>query len=443
MTRLPDLRDELVAAAKRLDDERRPAAPAGRQARRRRSGLRRRASAKVLVLALLGLLALAAIGVAATGVLRSGAAVEPRSGKPPTPKTGFGVPTGTVAPPIVVDDPGGGSLQWGLRTFTTTRGYACVQIGRVQDGKLGLVGTDHAFDDDGLFHALGPQVLDRAGCVAADARGHGFLAVHNAEMPASGLPSCLPPSWVRASGGRALEGARPCATRGMRTVDYGLLGPRARSITYTLPSGGRRTVPVAPGTGAFLIVTARERLPATTMPGQIPDGAYELDRAPTARRIVAVSYDDGTTCVVAHGPDRRTGGCPLKGQVPVKVRLPRPSEVATPVSARIERNDEGSFTLHVAFRARVAAEKARAAYVVVIRPVRGPRCRRTGIVSHTLERDVAAGQRVGAAMKMDRGSCSGRYRVDLDYRVAGTAPIGMGYAYPGTPVGSAGAELVR
>jgi hypothetical protein len=436
MTRLPDLRRELVAAAARLDEA--ATAPAPRRRRRRRLP-----AARVLVLALLAALALAAIGAAATGLLGSGPDVRPRSGKAPTPKTGFGVPAGPVAPPIVVDDPDGGALKWGLRTFTTTRGYACLQLGRVQDGKLGLIGRDGAFADDGLFHALGPQVLETPNCVPVDARGHGFVAIHDAEMPAGGMRSCLPPSMVRAFGGRVPPRGKACSTAGMRTVDYGLLGPRATSVTYTLPTGERRTEPVARGTGAFLIVTAREPLAPTERLGEVPYGAWMIGRTPGADRIVSIAYDDGTTCPVRH--PSRFGGCPVKGYVPVKVRLPKRAEVATPVTARIERNDEGSFTLHVAFRARVAAEKRRAAYVVLIRAPRNGRCHR-GLLSDELSRDVGAGQRVGAAIKLDRRSCAGRYRIELEYRVAKDSPsavVGTGLAYPGTPVGAARATLVK
>jgi hypothetical protein len=435
MTRLPELQRELVAAAARQEAE----APAqGRRLRRRRH----RPTARVLVLTVLALLALAAIGAAATGLLGAGEDVQPRSGKAPTPKTGFGVPTGAVADPIVVEDPDGGALKWGLRTFATTRGYACVQLGRVQDGKLGLVGRDGAFEDDGLFHALGPQVLDGPSCVPVDARGHGFLAIHDAELSASGARECLPPSMVHAFGNRVPKGGRACSTKGMRSVDYGLLGPRAKSITYTLPSGVERTASVAPGSGAFLIVTARERLAPTQRLGEVPSGAYLIARTPAAMRIKTITYDDGTTCAVKPTMTR-AGGCPAKGRVAMAVKLPSRAAVRTPMTARIERNDAGSFTLHVAFRARVAAEKARAAYVVMIRPERRAGCHQ-GPMSHTLERDVAAGQRVGAAMKMSRISCRGRYRIDLEYRVVRESPtIGTGLAYPGVLVGSARAELVK
>ncbi|HET6506695.1 MAG TPA: hypothetical protein VFG42_07890 [Baekduia sp.] len=442
MTRLPDLRHELVAAAARLDEEGAGlAAPPPPSPPSRRRG-RRLPAARVLALALLAALALAAIGAAATGLLGSGSDVQPRSGKAPTPKTGFGVPVGTVAPPIVVDDPDGGALKWGLRTFTTTRGYACLQLGRVQGGKLGLIGRDGAFEDDGLFHALGPQVLDRAGCAPLDAHAHGFLAIHDAEMPASAMHDCMVPSWVHAFGGRVPPKTKACPTRGMRSVDYGLLGPRAKSITYTLPDGGRRTVPVAPGSGAFLIVTPRERLTLPKRRGMIARNAYIIGRTPGADRIVSVAYDDGTTCTVRHTMQPR-GGCPAKGYAPVKVRVPTRAEVRTPMTARIERAPEGNFVLHVAFRARVAAEKSRATYTVMLRPTRGRHCHQ-GIIGHDLERDVAAGQRVGAAIKMSRISCRGRYRIDLVYRVVEDGSVfGTGFVYPGTPVASATARLVK
>jgi hypothetical protein len=195
--------------------------------------------------------------------------VRPRSRRP-RPKTAYGVATGPVAPALRVADASGDLLAWGLRTFRTTRGYACVQLGRMQGDRLGIVGRDGAFGDDGCFHALGPQVLDRGDCVPRDARGRAVL--------------------------------------------------------------------------------------------------------------------------------------------------------------------------HVAFRARVAAMGARAAYNVQVFPHGGGGCQ-ADITGHPLERDVAAGQHVGAAITLDGPSCAGGYRIELDYRIASRPPIwGEGLHYPGTPVGSASAQ---
>ena len=60
-----------------------------------------------------------------------------------------------------VADPGGGP-PWGIRLalsqppHTSTPDVA-IQIGRVDDGRLGFVGQDNAFHDDHLFHAAGPN----------------------------------------------------------------------------------------------------------------------------------------------------------------------------------------------------------------------------------------------------------------------------------------------
>jgi hypothetical protein len=440
MTRLPDLHDQLVAAAVRQEAPRVGVGVGVRVPARRRMP-----AARVLVLALLAALALAAIGAAATGLLGSGEDVAPRSGKAPTPKTGYGVATGAVAAPIVVEDPGGERLDWGLRTFTTTRGYACLQLGRVQDRKLGLIGRDGAFEDDGLFHALGPQVLDRGNCVPLDAGGHGFLAVRNAEMPGAGMMSCLPPSMVQAFGGRVPPKMKACSASGIRTVDYGLLGPHAKSITYKLPGGGTRTVAVAAGTGAFLVVSPRQAVRQTSGPsgrgGRMTGGDDHLmSQTPESRTIVSVAYDDGTVCRVRHrlGP---YGSCPAKGFAPVRARRPSRAAVAARVTARIARNAEGSFTLHVAFRARAAASTRLGGYNVTIRPPAG--CA-FGVQGHQIARDVTAGTRVGAAIKLDRRMCRGWYAIDVDYRVPRRfSLVGAGLAYPGTPVGSTSAELVK
>jgi hypothetical protein len=402
---------------------------------------------RVVVLALLALLALAALGAAATGLLGSGSDVQPRSGKPPRPKTGFGVPAGAVAAPLRVADPSGDRLDWGLRTFHTTRGFACLQVGRMQGGQFGVVGRDGALGDDGLFHALGPQVLDQANCVALDERGHGFLAIRNAELPGSALAgSCLPPSMVRAFQGRVPPSMTPCRKVAVRTVDYGLLGPHARTITYRSSSGPTRTIPVARGSGAYLIVSPPQEPRTTSGPSgrggtMRAEDSYVISQTPSSRTLVTVAYDDGSVCRVRHVPGS-AGGCPAKGFVALKVRRPTPAEVATPVTARIARNDEGSFTLHVAFRARVAAQKARASYWVEIHPP-GGRCH-AGTQGHAVERDVAAGQRVGAAIKLDRRMCRGTYRIALGYRVASRrAVFGTGLHYPGTPVGATTARLVK
>jgi hypothetical protein len=422
-TRLPELRRALVAAAAELDRAERGAAAARPRPRPRRGA----PAGRVIAIALLALLAAAALGAAATGLLASGPDVQPRSGKPPRPTTAYGVATGPIAPPLRVADPSGDPLAWGLRSFRTTRGYVCLQLGRMQGDQLGIVGRDGAFGDDGRFHALGPQVLDRGGCVPLDEHGHGFLAVHGADYAGSALA------------GYCGFGSRPrCGTTGHRSVDYGLLGPHATSITYRSASGAPRTIAVTPGTGAYLIVLPSQKPKTMSGPGRRTD-ADLFSQTPSSRTILTVAYDDGTVCHVRHLPGS-AGGCPAKGYVALRVRQPTRPEVATPVSARVTRDARGRAVLHVAFRARVATTGARAAYNVEVFPRGGGGCQ-ANISGHPLGRDVAAGQHVGVAIPLHGPPCARGYRIELDYRIASRRPIwGEGLHYPGTPVGSATAR---
>jgi hypothetical protein len=445
MTRLPELRRALVEAAARLDAEGAALAPAAAPRPHARRGRARRSPARAVALALVVALALAAIAVAATGVLQRGSDVPPPSGRAPLPTRRLGVATGPVAAPLTTADTKDDNLLWGLRTFTTTRGYACLQVGRVQGADLGLVGRDGAFGDDGRFHALGPQVLEPVNCVPADGAGRGFLVLHYAAYPAGGyLSGCLDPWWAQRLKSTR-DHRRACPKDDLRTLDFGLLGPHAVSITYRSPTGGgAHTAPVQRGTGAFLVVTPYEgadrRAPGErTMPYSVPSQDFLVGRSPAATTIVAVTYDDGTVCHVRHaiGTGPSAGGCPTPGYVPLRIRQPRHAEVATRMRLSITREADGRHRdLHVRFRARVAATGARAAYYVMLWPPGGG-CHGTDIEGHAIEQDVRAGQRVGAMIRLTDGGCPGTYRVQLSYRIAVRRPGFAGVTnlhYPGTLV---------
>lgn len=52
-----------------------------------------------------------------------------------------------------VPDPAGGP-PWGMRVMRTTGGDECMQVGRVHDGRLGVLGQDGIFRDDHRFHPM-------------------------------------------------------------------------------------------------------------------------------------------------------------------------------------------------------------------------------------------------------------------------------------------------
>jgi hypothetical protein len=114
-------------------------------------------------LALAGVLVLAgaAAALAASGLL-TGSPVRPGGPLSPTVGDGIPAPGGSQLLGFRVADPAGG-LPWGLRIVHTTRGYVCLQVGRVQGGELGELGIDGAFNDDGRFHPLPADVLPPTG----------------------------------------------------------------------------------------------------------------------------------------------------------------------------------------------------------------------------------------------------------------------------------------
>ena len=163
---------------------------------------RPRAHRRTLVLVIPALLVLAAGALAAGGVIRFGAPAKTFGGFS-SPRSGLGALTpGTVRLlPITAPDPAGGP-PWSLRVLSTTRGVGCIQVGRLLDGKLGALGQDYAFGDDGRFHELPVNsTFNPFACAALDGKGRIFNNVTEGNQPAS--------AW-RGSGGLS-EGCVPAS----------------------------------------------------------------------------------------------------------------------------------------------------------------------------------------------------------------------------------------
>jgi hypothetical protein len=214
---------------------------------------------------------------------------------------------------VRVPDPGGGP-PWGMRLIFVSGDrhgpeavrhgasaskhvvrWGCVQIGRVVDGKLGVLGQDGAFHDDGLFHELPVQPES---CGSLDKAGHltGFTGVSNIEAASGylGLEGCVIGStrreWAevvtslrRQAEARAKSDQRviaktlkllaiyrqtterlrrepTCPARDLRHIAFGIAGPRARSVTVT-GQGVNETIALSPGDeGAYLVVQHQPQL---------------------------------------------------------------------------------------------------------------------------------------------------------------------------------------
>lgn len=326
---------------------------------------------------------LAATAWAASALISTGSPVAYRDG---VPVSGVGV--GTAIPSTVklltttVPDPDGG-LPWGLRSFRTTRGLVCLQVGRVYEGKLGVLGRVGSFENDGRFHELRPGVVANEGqCFPPDGAGNAYLAFHFNGYLASGEP-CQLAACLGTMMGRHPPGPPAPPLRQRRAVDFGLLGPKATSVTYR-GDGGVKTMRTLGSDGGYLVV--RRPLPDLPLParyrhlasqGILVNGANEYipSMSPVSRVIARVQYGSDGHCVVrprtpfVNGSPY--GGCPdPPGFVPIPP--PRSTAVRTKVTAR----PVGTKEIRVRFEARVAIDDRLSAYSVTVYPERTlRRCR--------------------------------------------------------------------
>ena len=148
-------------------------------------------------------------------------------------------------------DPAGGAA-WGSR-LVHTKGYTCVQLGRLRGGQLGLLGRDGLAGDDGRFFPMAPSTTYQARCAPNDGGGHAYMTVELGAQPASGAGGgytgesmCHTPAeeagLARVRARMKRHGITPptggafsmpvCPAGDLRFVQYGLLGPDATSITY-------------------------------------------------------------------------------------------------------------------------------------------------------------------------------------------------------------------
>lgn len=263
------------------------------------------------------LLAGGAIALAATGVILTGSAVP--AAAPLGPSEGIGATVSSRLLPLQVRDPAGG-LPWGMRIVETSRGLLCAQVGRVDNGSLGELGTDGAFNNDGLFHPFPSGVeqtfpggstedgteIEGGTCTLAGLGGTAWGSAVAAEL------------WgVDQNGAFARGHFIPTSPQG-RDISYGLLGPHAVSVNYREGSA-QRSQEVVPGVGAYLIVqptTAASdhegsgEAPGTQTPGQGPG---------TVGGVTTITYlNNGAHC--ENGYDARDGSsvpvahaCPAAG----------------------------------------------------------------------------------------------------------------------------------
>jgi hypothetical protein len=386
-----DYKQQLVAAAGELF-----AAPAARRSHR----VRRVRRGPLLVAIALGALLLAAAALAATGVIGFGTPVR-ASHSPgrerPSKTTGIGIPVAAAdglpvsAQPLAISvrDPGGG-LPWGMRVVRTTRGLLCMQMGRLLDGRLGVLGQDGQFHDDGLFHEIPATALDPDTCIAPSVwtimSEDGLPAAGALQSPAS---SCVPP-WLR----DGASAPKPCPADDERLIGFGVLGPHAVSVSY-MADGRLHTVPTVGHLGAYLIVL---RVPPKLqhnapvlggkggLLGGFPIGA---GLGEVVSRLL-FRYG-GHLCQT--GFDRQPHGPPQCTSHISRTRalLPKvPRGLHTSVALKAHRIP-GGYELRVTFAAPVAVTNASTAYGIQVTRPSSSACGRGGVWGQSIERDVPRG----------------------------------------------------
>lgn len=314
------------------------------------------------------------------------------------PSSGLGAVTPGSARVLSLSapDPQGGA-PWGLRVFTTTRGAGCIQVGRLLDGQIGVLGQNGAFGNDGQLHPLPVASTDELACSALDANGRTFETVSKSDQLANGLigperaPSsetpeshevCAPASATAAE--QSAAQGRICPQSAERDLYYGLLGPEAQSVTYV--EGGKPiTIPTSGPEGAYLIV--KDAAPGWSSNEFGPGATGNL---PVDSPITEIHYANGAVCHVDAGGGESAcapGGIP-RGYVSAEA-TPTQSQTAAAVSSSvIPAGARGNEAL-ISFKAPVAIDSVRDQYKVQWqRPGGGEES------ANATETDVSVGQEI-------------------------------------------------
>ncbi len=425
--------------------------PTTRPVKRERRARRMRPLAAIVSVGLL----FAAAAFAASQIIGVGAPVTPSSSQErPTKTTGVGVPVAgsrraalsAQLLPISVADPAGG-LRWGIRLVRTTRGLLCVQVGRLLDGRLGVLGQDGEFHNDGLFHELPAAVLDPYTCSQPQDsvlyRSEGLAAAGAMPGPAR---SCLYPGASPEDGSRLSA----CPAADERLLAFGLLGPNALSVAYTTAHGVQTQRSVG-NHGAYLLVLRQPPVNSQTLAAQAGPlldrftPGMLLDRYPTlgstssplgrfpletgSAVIAAAQFRFGKRTCQSGSAIQPGGGSPCTSRI---ARIPNFVPFIQPglhTSVHVtSRPAGGGYELELTFRAPASVFDASTAYGAQLSMPAGSACRHGGVSGQSLERDIHRGELAHISVFIGRpAGCAGvvRGRVIYGRQPDGfTGPVG-------------------
>jgi hypothetical protein len=362
-------------------------------------------------------LVMAGSALAATGVIPFGSPVRVSGSRNPAVGNGVPAPGGSRLLALRVADPAGGP-PWGMRIVRTTRGLLCVQIGRVEDGRLGVLGIDGQFHDDGRFHPLPAAALPHT--VPGLARSFASPGEDTSCHLDSEAFWSRQLGMDRSAGGPEITIHSPLER--LRDVYFGLLGAPALSVSYR-SEGALHIQQTVPGIGAFLIVTATRRGEmidsgdgtSGTAAGLAPlwDGPVES----FTYKLAGKSCERTRRGVLAKMPCGRLA-------YPRRAPAPLPAQRDTPISVRLDVARGIVRRAEVSFRAPVAIAGASQSYFIAV-PTTSCGGRR-GIGGYTgafTERDVPAGATLSASVQYPfQGDCRDhRLTIQVFYEEIGHA----------------------
>jgi hypothetical protein len=307
-----------------------------------------------------------------------------------------------------------------MRIVRTTRGEACLQVGRILEGKIGVLGSGYAFHADGRFHALSPEDALGLHCVHVDAHGHVVDVQGPMTVSADGLSlaesmtdrvHCDLP-------GQHDWGVR-CPSPQLRLMAFGALGPDAASLHVHFQGRSFNVKPYS-ADGVYLLVF---KAPAGTNAG-----AYFGAPAPGPPTMI-VTFANGSSCPLPavndsficnpEGIDYATGPKITATDVASRVHASyrtdvrggeSPFVVTGPSSAASAPMRHGTGPgLVVTFTARVAIRGPLSTYGVEIhRPV-VPECFGEGTLQNNeASPTLPAGARTRFIIRL-QAACHGRY----------------------------------
>ena len=300
------------------------------------------------------LLAGGTLALAATGVILTGSAVPPAA--PVGPSEGIGVPVSSRLLPLRAQDPDGG-LPWGIRIVETSRGLVCAQVGRTDNGQLGELGIDGAFNDDGLFHPFPAGVVQSfPGGSTEDGTEieGGTCTLAGSAMWGSAVAAEL---WGVDRNAAFAHGHFSPKSPQARDISYGLLGPHALRVSY-VEGSSHHSEAVVPGVGAYLIVQPAAPNSDHEGSGEAPGTQIPGDGPGTVGAVTTITYaQNGTNC--ENGYDARNGA-----MVAVAHSCP---PAGAPVPA-VQATQAGLSRLHPSIHFEVRAGRVTAAEISFAAP---------------------------------------------------------------------------